>query len=389
MFFFKRDKELKITPSFLKSIKNKPVSGDINKNIKAIGEVLKRFNIGVDEMFKPIVSPTVTTYSLRPVSRARITDITHSMNEFRNAISHELQVYPVRVIVSGEDVYTVAIEVPNVRNGVTVSLKSELETEEFKKFKGELVVPLGRDTNNKQWIFDLQSLPHLLIAGATNSGKSNFINSLIISLMTRHTPDTLKFILADAKRVELPRYNGLPHLLRPVLVDGKEVIDALYWCCEEMERRYNILYESGCKNIKEYNEKHKETMAYIVFIMDEMSDFIYTDGKRFEGGVIRLAQMSRVIGIHLIMATSRPSFEIYTGLMKTNIPARLAFCTASKDDSKCILEYSGAENLVGQGDALFHPTELLKPVRLQTPYVSDEDIERVADYLKEKPSLKN
>lgn len=382
MLLFKRKKELKVTPSLLKSIKNKPVSGGIKKSIIGIEAVLKRFNIGIDEMFKPIASPTVTTYSFRPVSRVRITDITHSMNEFRNAISHELNVYPVRVIVSGEDVYTVVVEVPNAKNGVTVSLKSELETSEFKNFKGELVVPIGRDTNNKQWIFDLCLLPHLLIAGATNSGKSTFINSLVISLMNQHTPDTLKLILADAKRVELPQYDGLPHLLRPVLVEGKDVINALYWCREEMERRYDILYETSCKNIIEYNEKHKEKMPYIVFIMDEMSDFIYTDGKRFEGEIIRIAQMSRAIGIHLILATSRPSVEVYTGLMKANIPARLAFKTASKDDSKCILEQSGAENLTGQGDALFYPVELLKPVRLQVPYVSDQDIDNVVKRLK-------
>ena len=382
MLFPQRKKELKVMPSLLKSTENKPFSGDLKKNIAAIEVVLKRFNIGVEIMNRPIVSPTVTTYSFQPVSRVRIKDITENITEFKNAISFELQNHPIRILVSGEDIYTVAIEVPNIKNGVTVSLKSELETKEFKNFKGELVVPFGRDTNNKQWIFDLRSLPHLLIAGATNSGKSTFINSLIISLMTRHTVDTLRFILADAKRVELLSYNGLPHLLRPVLIHGEDVIDALCWCREEMDRRYDILYEAGCKNIKEYNEKHKEKMPYIVFVMDEMSDFIYTDGKRFEGEVIRIAQMSRAIGIHLIMATSRPSFEIYTGLMKANIPARLAFATASRADSKCILEYSGAENLIGQGDALFHPAELLKPTRLQVPYVSDDDVEKVVKFLK-------
>lgn len=379
---FIRIQKIKVKSRLLKSVKNKPVSGNIKKVISLIEDVLKRFNIVVDETYNPVISPTATTYSFRPVSRARIKDITDNLIELRNAISYEIRVNPIRIIISGEDVHIISIEVPNIKRGVTVSLKTELETKDFKNFEGGLVIPFGRDKDNKQVIVDLCSFPNLLIGGVSGSGKSTFLHSLIISLMAKHSPETLKFILADAKRIDMPSHNGSPYLLTPVIVESEKLLNALDWCIYQMEIRYDLLYTSACKNIIEYNSKHEEKMSYIVFIMDEMSDFILADGKKFEGSVIRLMQMSRAVGIHLILSTSRPSREIYTGLLKANCPMRIAFAVSSRKDSKYLLDTTGAENLAEQGDALFLAPGEMKPVRLQTPYVSEEDIERVVKYLK-------
>jgi S-DNA-T family DNA segregation ATPase FtsK/SpoIIIE len=224
---------------------------------------------------------------------------------------------------------------------------------ELKSVAANLVVTFDKDTNGKPFSFDLHLLPHLFVGGETGSGKSYFLHSVINSLIAQNTPDVLKLILADAKKCDLPVYDGNPFLLRPVLWKAKDVVDALNWCVDEVNRRYDILMESSCKNIETYNKKHKNKMFYVVFVMDEMSDFILGETSKFESQVLRLAQTSSVVGIHMIMASSRPSPEVFTGLMKDNIPARLAFKTTTKEDSALILGRDGAEKLTKQGDAIF------------------------------------
>jgi len=228
-------------------------------------------------------------------------------------------------------------------------------------------------------------MPHLLVAGATNSGKSVCLNTIIISLLYQNNPDDLRFIMIDPKRVELPAYNGIPHLLTPVITEVSKTINALKWCLNEMDRRYDVLNKAGKKNIQGYNEsKPEEKLPYIIFIIDELADFMMTSGKEMEAAIIRLAQMSRAVGIHLILATQRPSVDVITGLIKANVPARIAFSVTSLVDSKTILDVSGAEKLLGQGDMLLTTAELSKPKRIQGAYVSDQEINDVISYIKEK-----
>lgn len=277
-----------------------------------------------------------------------------------------------------------------VKNNI-IHLNSELKTKKFKNFKGELPVPFGRDVKNKQFIVDVSTLPHLLIGGAKGSGKSNFLNSLLVSLLSKHSPSTLKLILADSSNSRSP-FKDLPHLLWPVISDTKEdrdmILNALNWCVEEMERRYNTLGNAACKNIKQYNKRHKgRALPYIVFTMDEMSSFILRYGKHFEGPILKLMQMSRVIGIHLIMATSKLKPEVLTGYMRANCPESLVFSVASKKDSKFMLYKPGAECLIERGDALFFSTKLLKTVKLQTPFISEDEISKFVKVLKGKHYL--
>ncbi|MFA5644280.1 MAG: DNA translocase FtsK [Patescibacteria group bacterium] len=227
-------------------------------------------------------------------------------------------------------------------------------------------------------------MPHLLVAGATNSGKSVCLNTIIVSLLYQNNPDDLRFILVDPKRVELPTYNGIPHLLTPVITEVSKTINALRWCLNEMDRRYEMLNRAGKKNIQTYNQNGKEKIPYIIFVIDELADLMVSASKDIESSVIRLTQMSRAVGIHLILATQRPSVDVITGLIKANTPARIAFSVASAVDSKTILDSSGAEKLLGKGDMLFTTAELSKPKRIQGAYVSDEEISSIVSYIKEK-----
>lgn len=245
-----------------------------------------------------------------------------------------------------------------------------------------MTICLGRNYENKSYYANLADLPHLLISGATNSGKSNFLHSFIISLLVNYNPETLRLMLVDAKRVEFPVYNDVPHLLTPVILEVVKTVDALKWCINEMDRRFELLVKSGQRNIVDYNEVNKEKMPYIVFIVDELADLMVAAGKDAEASIIRITQMARAVGIHLVLATSRPSMEVITGLIKANMPARIAFATASSEDSLMILDLKGAEKLLGKGDMLFTSAEMIKPRRLQAPYISDEDIKKVVDYLK-------
>lgn len=357
---------------------SKAIGGDTEANAQKIKKTLEKFGIEV-EMGETKVGPTVTQYTFRPAEGVKLSRIT----TLNNDLSLALAAHPIRIEAPIPGQSLVGVEVPN-RAKAIVGLREILEDEAFKKRKNNLYVVLGKDVAGTSWLYDLTRMPHLLVAGATNSGKSVCLNAIIVSLLYQNNPEDLRFIMVDPKRVELPTYNGIPHLLTPVITDVNKTINALKWCLNEMERRYELLSKAGKRNIQSYNAAAKEKLPYIVFIVDELADFMMTSGKEMEAAIIRLAQMSRAIGIHLILATQRPSVDVITGLIKANVPTRIAFATASLVDSKTILDSSGAEKLLGQGDMLFMAAEFAKPKRIQGAYLSDSEINDVVNYIKDK-----
>jgi DNA segregation ATPase FtsK/SpoIIIE, S-DNA-T family len=277
----------------------------------------------------------------------------------------------------------VGVEVPNQAKAI-VGLREIITSDKYNKRKNNLMMALGKDVAGAAWLDDITRMPHLLVAGATNSGKSVCLNTIIVSLLYQNNPDDLRFIMVDPKRVELPVYNGIPYLMSPVITEVPKTINALKWCLNEMDRRFDVLARSGKRNIQGYNETAKVKMPYIVFIIDELADLMVTAAKDIEAAIIRLAQMSRAVGIHLILATQRPSVDVITGLIKANMPARIAFSVASSTDSRTILDSLGAEKLLGRGDMLFMNAELSKPIRLQGAYLSDDEIRKIVSYIKKK-----
>ena len=357
---------------------SKAIGGDTETNALKIHKTLEKFGIEV-EMGETKVGPTVTQYTFRPAEGVKLSRIT----TLNNDLSLSLAAHPIRIEAPIPGKSLVGVEVPN-RAKAIVGLREILEDQAFRDRKNNLFVALGKDVAGTAWLYDLTKMPHLLVAGATNSGKSVCLNAIIVSLLYQNNPEDLRFIMVDPKRVELPTYNGIPHLLTPVITDVNKTINALKWCLNEMERRYDILNKAGKRNIQSYNQVASEKMPYIVFIIDELADFMMTSGKEMEAAIIRLAQMSRAIGIHLILATQRPSVDVITGLIKANVPTRIAFSVASLVDSKTILDASGAEKLLGQGDMLFASAEFAKPKRIQGAYLSDGEINDVVNYIKDK-----
>ncbi|MGB9809906.1 MAG: DNA translocase FtsK, partial [Caldanaerobacter sp.] len=258
------------------------------------------------------------------------------------------------------------------------------DSRKFRSFKSELAIGLGKDIAGNIIIADLGKMPHLLIAGATGSGKSVCINSLIVSLLYKASPQQVKMILIDPKVVELNIYNGIPHLLTPVVTDPKKAAGVLNWAVQEMIRRYKIFAEAGVRDIESYNEKYKEERLYkIVIIIDELSDLMMVSPAEVEEYIFRLAQMARAAGIHLVIATQRPSVDVITGVIKANIPSRISFAVSSQIDSRTILDMAGAEKLLGKGDMLFDPIGASKPIRVQGAFISEEEVEAVVNFLKE------
>jgi len=357
---------------------SKAIGGDIEAAEQKIKKTLEKFGIEV-EMGETKVGPTVTQYTFRPAEGVKLSRIT----TLNNDLSLALAAHPIRIEAPIPGKSLVGIEVPNKAKAI-VGLREILEDDAFKTRKNNLFIALGKDVAGSAWLYDITRMPHLLVAGATNSGKSVCLNAIIVSLLYQNNPEDLRFIMVDPKRVELPTYNGIPHLLTPVITDVNKTINALKWCLNEMERRYDLLNKSGKRNIQSYNAATKERLPYIVFIIDELADFMMTSGREMEAAIIRLAQMSRAIGIHLILATQRPSVDVITGLIKANVPTRIAFSVASLVDSKTILDSSGAEKLLGQGDMLFMTAEFSKPKRIQGAYLSDSEINDVVNYIKEK-----
>ncbi len=360
----------------LNTSKSKPTSGDIEENGTIIVETFKNFGIDVT-MSEVRVGPTVTQYSLSPAKGVKLTRITALNNDLALALA----AHPIRIEAPIPGKSLVGIEVPNEKVAM-VSLRELLESPEFQSRKHSMHVALGKDVSGKVWLGDLPRMPHLLIAGATGAGKTVGINTIILSLLYQNTPATLRFIMVDPKRVELTLYNGIPHLLTPVITDALKTVNALKWTIQEMERRFDVLAAAGKRDILSYNSSAAEPLPYLVFVIDELADLMATSSSEVEGGIIRIAQMARAVGIHLIVATQRPSVEVITGLMKANIPGRIAFSVASVIDSRTILDCPGADQLVGRGDMLFLTAELSKPKRIQGAYVSEEEMKRVIDYLK-------
>ncbi len=374
--------KIDIPLELLKTISGKPTSGDIELQKEKIQKALANFGIEV-EMGEVSVGPTVTQYTLKPAEGVKLVQITALANDLALALA----AHPIRIEAPIPGKALVGIEVPN-QAVATVGLKEILISEQFKKRKSNLTVALGKDVTGRAWVADLESMPHLLIAGATGSGKSVCINSMLISLLYTNSPDDLKFIIVDPKRVELVAYNQIPHLLTPVITEIDKIITALKWVVTEMDRRYQTLAAEGKRNIQAFNQNGGQ-MPYIIVVIDELADLMAVAAHDVETAVIRLAQMARAVGIHLIVATQRPSVDVITGLIKANITNRIAFAVASSVDSRTILDISGAEKLLGRGDCLYLSPQLTKPKRLQCALVSDEEIERLMSYIgnKEKPKF--
>ncbi len=368
--------------NLLESDSGRPTSGDIKANANIIRRTLQNFGIEVD-MGEVFVGPTVTQYTLKPAQGVKLSKIVTLQNDLALALA----AHPLRIEAPIPGKSLVGIEVPN--KAVTlVRLRNLLDGDGFRRDGSLLNIVLGRDVAGAARYADVAKMPHLLIAGATGTGKSVAIHSIIISLLFRNSPETLKFILVDPKRVELSQYNGIPHLLTPVIMEGKKAMMALRWAIKEMERRYQIFLAAGNRDIVSYNEKIKGgeegILPYILIIVDELADLMAAYGRDVEALIVRLAQMARATGIHLIVSTQRPSVEVITGLIKANITSRVAFQVASQVDSRTILDMSGAEKLLGNGDMLFMAGDVSKPRRLQGAYVSEKEVKRVANFVLER-----
>jgi S-DNA-T family DNA segregation ATPase FtsK/SpoIIIE len=366
------------SPNLLEETTSKPDAGNVKENAGMIEQTLSSFGIEV-AMGEVNVGPTVTQYTLKPSSGVKLNKI----NGLEHNLALSLAAHPKRIEAPIPGKSAVGVEVPN-KASMQVRMRDLINDPAVKALKSPLTFVLGRDVAGQAAAADLAKMPHMLIAGATGSGKSVMINSFLTSLLYRNSPSDLKMILVDPKRVELSLYNDIPHLLTPVIVDPEKCISALKWAVAEMERRYKLFAEVGKRNINEYNAaKREEGMPYIVIVIDELADLMALAASDVEALIVRLAQMARATGIHLVLATQRPSVDVITGLIKANIPARIAFTVASQVDSRTILDQSGAEKLVGKGDMLFSSPELIKPRRIQGAYIDEKEVRAVTDYLRE------
>jgi len=365
----------------LESQSSLPTSGDNARAIAIIERTFRNFGIQV-EMGEFRVGPTVTQYTLKPSEGVKLVQITALHNDLALALA----AHPIRIEAPIPGKSLVGIEVPNQKIAI-VPLRMILESEEYSRMlkSGEgstLSICLGQDVAGTAWIADLARMPHMLIAGATGSGKTIMLNNIIMSLLYRNGPEQMRLLLIDPKRVELPVYNGIPHLVTPVITDVRKTINALRWLIGEMDRRFEELSRTGHRDVSSYNAEEKTMMPYMVVIVDELADLMATAAHEVEAAVIRLAQMARAVGIHLILATQRPSVDVITGLIKANITARIAFSVASSIDSRTILDQPGADKLLGRGDMLFLTAELSKPKRIQGAFVTDKEIKRVVEHIK-------
>lgn len=384
-----------------KDTKGKAKTGDVKANANIIKRKLKTFKIDV-EVEEVTIGPTVTRYALKPAEGVRVAKIAGLQSDLELALSAS----PIRIEAPIPGKALVGIEVPNITKA-TVGLAALLKCPEYTDSPKPLIVALGRDITGKAHFANVAKMPHTLIAGTTGSGKSVTIHTMVTSLLFRNSPDQLRFIMVDPKRVELTLYNEIPHLLTPVITDAKKAILSLKWAIKEMERRYDILQSDKVRDIDSYHaniyrpakaqfeadgspEEEKdalpEPLPYIVIVMDELADLMQAYPRELEAAIVRLAQMSRAVGIHLILATQRPSVNVITGTIKANIPTRLALQVASQIDSRTILDQVGAEKLLGQGDTLFLSGELSKPIRLQSAYINEDELKDVVDYLKNQSS---
>lgn len=378
--------------SLLGADKGKPGVGDIKANANIIKRTFLNFGISV-EMDEVSVGPTVTRYAIKPAEGVRLQKIVSLQNNLELALA----AHPVRIEAPIPGKSLVGIEVPNASKAM-VGLGGVLSGPEWSSSSKPLLAALGRDITGTPHYVNIAKMPHGLIAGATGSGKSVAIHAVITSLLYRNGPNQLRFIMIDPKRVELTLYNGIPHLLTPVITDPKKAIMALKWAAKEMDRRYNVLEEHQVRDIDSYHrtivevarKKGKgempEAMPYIVIVIDELADIMQTYPRELEAGIVRLAQMSRAVGIHLVLSTQRPSVNVITGLIKANVPTRMALQVSSQIDSRTILDGGGAESLLGAGDMLYLASDMQKPVRIQTAYIAEAEVKKAVAYIKEHNS---
>ncbi len=379
--------------SLLQGDRGRPGVGDIKANANIIKRTLKNFGMDV-EMDEISIGPSVTRYALKPAEGIKLSRIV----ALKQDLSLALAAHPLRIEAPIPGRSLVGVEIPN-SSRTTVGLGSLLSSKEYQESVKPLMISLGRGVSGKSEFANLAKIPHLLIAGATGAGKSVTIHTIINSLVFRNSPENLRFIMIDPKRVELTAYNGIPHLLSPVLTNPKKAILALKWAAKEMERRYDILETERVRDIgsyhdnvlnpyldrkiqKEGEENEPERMPYILIVIDELADIMSTYPRELEAAVVRLAQMSRAVGIHLVLSTQRPSVQVITGLIKANIPGRIALQVSSQVDSRTILDQSGAESLLGAGDMLYISGEMSKPRRIQSAFISEEEVKKVSKYLK-------
>lgn len=372
--------------SLLENDRGKPGTGDIKANANIIKRTLQKFGIDV-EMDEVTIGPSVTRYAIKPAEGVKLSKIV----SLQDNLAYALAAHPIRIEAPIPGKSLVGIEIPNTTK-TTVGLASLLASEKFSESEKPLMVSLGKGISGEAHFANLGKMPHVLIAGATGSGKSVTIHAIITSLLYRNSPELLKFIMIDPKRVELTLFNKIPHLLTPVITEAKKTILALKWAGKEMDRRYDLLERHACKDIDSYHkniltpalEKKQtdvETMPFIVIVIDELADIMMTYPRELESAIVRLAQMSRAVGIHLVLSTQRPSVNVITGLIKANIPARVALQVVSQIDSRTIIDSPGAEKLLGSGDMLYLGGEMSKPVRIQSAFISETEVKKVVKYL--------
>jgi S-DNA-T family DNA segregation ATPase FtsK/SpoIIIE len=363
--------------TLLSQKQDKADAGDVNANAQIIHDTFGNFNIDV-EMEGANIGPRVTQYTLKPPTGVKLTKIT----ALENNLALDLAATSIRMEAPIPGKRAVGIEVPNLK-AATVRLSSVLTSQPWQDLKAPLGFSIGKDISGTPVVADLARMPHMLIAGQTGSGKSVMINTVLTSLLYRNSPADLKLILVDPKRVELKPYDDIPHLLTPVITEPEKCISALKWATAEMERRYRALADAHKRNIEEYNAlKQEEGMPYIVIVIDELSDLMMAAARDVEALIVRIAQKARAVGIHLVLATQRPSVNVITGLIKANVPARIAFTTQSQVDSRTIIDQAGAEKLLGEGDMLFLTSDMPKPKRIQAALIGESEVSKVMDFMR-------
>jgi S-DNA-T family DNA segregation ATPase FtsK/SpoIIIE len=349
-----------------------------NNSSEIILKTFKNFGIKM-KLVEVKLSPIFSYYIFDLITPTRMKDL----DGFVRDLNYALGVSSVRIDAPIPNTSLIGIEVPN-KERIFVDIKEMWDNQEFLRNKEKLLIPFGRMVGNKDLFIDLFKLPHLLISGATGSGKSNFLHCLISSLIKKFSVEEVKFILVDNKRVEFTIYDGIPHLLTKTIEENKKTINALSWLNREMEIRYKLLEDAGTRDIIEYNKKEKGKMPHILFIEDEFVDDMITRGESFEDKIIRILQMGRAVGLHVILSTCRPSREVVGNMIGANIFARLCFAVCSSSDSKAVIYSTGAENLLGEGDSLFLDNGSIKPIRLQTPHISETELKEVIKIAKER-----